>query len=70
MYKIEETLPSPGIEAFIRNPVLREMARNEIKNFNKQSPSNALVSSATAVGLEMPAVEGATKVMPAVEGQQ
>ena len=52
MYKIEETLPSPGIEAFIKNPVIREMVRNEIKSFNKQSPSNALVNSATYVGGE------------------
>ena len=38
----KETLPSPGIESFIENPVLREMARNEIKSFNKQSPSTPI----------------------------
>ena len=34
----EETLPSLGMEALIKNPVLREMARDEIMSFNmKQS---------------------------------
>jgi len=40
MSKIEETLPSHGIEAFIRNPVMREMARNEIKSFNNKQPQS------------------------------
>ena len=42
MNKIEETLPSLGMESLIINPVMREMARNEIKSFNKQLQSTPM----------------------------
>lgn len=49
MFKIEETLPSHGIEAFIRNPAIREIAGNEIKRFNKQSPMEIILNKEMSV---------------------